>query len=357
MNKIFKIKWCLFIFLFLARNTYGSYILKKNNYIIQPSFRYGFIVDTYYAYQHLVNDYIKAFHLNIGIQTAGEKDWHQYYLFPETGITFIHYNLSNDEQLGRLTGFIPFLQIKPLNIKFFYPSLNFGIGMAYCSKPYNRLTNHHNVLLGSHLNAVINGEINLNFKINKNLFLNAGISYIHFSNGNTKVPNEGLNILNTSAGLKYLLINKEIKYQEKILFKKYNYSFISAISLTNRREDLYKGFHYYDIIFEFTRNINPVYAIGAGIDIILNDADSTGIYDERYFPGKEIKKGVKLVNQFSFSRLEVLFQIGFEFNDNTKLYDWIILRYRIYKFIKLNISYRSYLLLGDHLSWGLCFTL
>jgi len=331
--------------LLLFKSLSGNEFLKSRHFFVQPAYHTGFIPDPNYLHQDLINGFTRSIHLSMGIQTNGNKKWHKYYF------------LSNDKQLGRMTALVPFIQIKPVNQRAIYPSASFGIGLAYNNKPYHRIENHHNQLIGSHLNASIIGGFDLNIKIYSNLHALAGVSFAHFSNGNTKVPNRSINILKLNAGLKYLFNDIAPEYNNHEDFKKYEFSLACGFSVTDRKNGLYKGYHYYDVMLEAARKFNPAMGIGLGLDITFNDADTSNSYYNWYFPEQRIQKGLKIFSQFTFSRLEMLFSFGYELKASPALYDQIILRYKIINSIKFNMLYKSYLLFGDHLSWGVCFTL
>lgn len=77
---------------------------------------------------------------------------------------------------------------------------NFGISSGW--KPYDQLYNSYNIMVGSRLNVYLNADFYLSWTLSPQFDLNTGIALTHFSNGNTKFPNAGLN----NAGLKIGLI-------------------------------------------------------------------------------------------------------------------------------------------------------
>lgn len=78
---------------------------------------------------------------------------------------------------------------------------NFGISTGW--KPYDNLYNSYNGAVGSRMNAFINAGIYLNYAVCKEIDLNAGFDFTHFSNGNTKFPNAGVNTTGLKIGVVY----------------------------------------------------------------------------------------------------------------------------------------------------------
>ncbi len=76
---------------------------------------------------------------------------------------------------------------------------NFGLSGGW--KPYDRQTNPANTTVGSPWNAYINLGLYLNWELNPGLTLQTGAVFSHFSNGNTRYPNSGVNAAGLSVGL------------------------------------------------------------------------------------------------------------------------------------------------------------
>ncbi len=78
---------------------------------------------------------------------------------------------------------------------------NFGVSRGW--KVYDRERNRFNVMMGSEMNAYINTNFYLNWVLSSRLDLTSGVTLTHFSNGNTRFPNAGLNMADFKVGLVY----------------------------------------------------------------------------------------------------------------------------------------------------------
>lgn len=78
---------------------------------------------------------------------------------------------------------------------------NFGLSTGW--KPYDDAYNFYNGAVGSKMNAYINAGLYLNWAASRYIDLNAGVDLTHFSNGNTKFPNAGINTTGLKIGLVY----------------------------------------------------------------------------------------------------------------------------------------------------------
>lgn len=78
---------------------------------------------------------------------------------------------------------------------------NFGISTGW--QPYDTDYNSYNGAVGSRMNAYLNAGIYLNWAFSRYFDLTIGGDCTHFSNGNTKFPNAGVNTTGAKIGLVY----------------------------------------------------------------------------------------------------------------------------------------------------------
>lgn len=78
---------------------------------------------------------------------------------------------------------------------------NFGLSFGW--EPYDHDTNRANIVMGSKINAYLNVDAYIRWALTRRLDLDLGLSLTHFSNGNTKFPNAGLNAAGLKAGVTY----------------------------------------------------------------------------------------------------------------------------------------------------------
>ncbi len=76
---------------------------------------------------------------------------------------------------------------------------NFGLTFGW--KPYDAQTNPDNRVIGSRVTAYLDADFYLKWRLNRYVDFNAGFTLSHFSNGNTKLPNGGLNVAGLKAGV------------------------------------------------------------------------------------------------------------------------------------------------------------
>lgn len=86
-------------------------------------------------------------------------------------------------------------------------SLNYewDFGLTCGWRPYDRDENPDNHVIGSKVTAYIDAEVYLRWMISHHWDLNIGAAFTHYSNGNTSIPNAGLNVAGVKASVVYYL--------------------------------------------------------------------------------------------------------------------------------------------------------
>jgi len=84
---------------------------------------------------------------------------------------------------------------------------NFGLSTGW--QPYDPITNPHNIIVGSKVNAYLNAGVHLRWQFLRRWAVVGGMEAIHFSNGNTEFPNAGLNTLGVKVGVLYDFLPSE----------------------------------------------------------------------------------------------------------------------------------------------------
>lgn len=86
-------------------------------------------------------------------------------------------------------------------------SLNYewNFGLTFGWKAYDKETNPDNHVIGSKVTAYMDADLYLRWMLSPQLDLNLGVTATHFSNGNTALPNAGLNTVSAKLSLAYYI--------------------------------------------------------------------------------------------------------------------------------------------------------
>lgn len=181
----------------------GESLEDKKTHYVGARYAYGFIIPHRAIMRNIISGHVPAIELYYERPTNGSKQWQRLHNYPTIGVTLYRANLGNEEQLGAATGLFPYI-IFPIGSqeKTFRPSFKVGTGLGYIEKRFDQENNHQNTTIGSHLNALIQLQSQVEFDIGR--FNGAvGLSFTHFSNASARVPNLGINVPGAQFSLGY----------------------------------------------------------------------------------------------------------------------------------------------------------
>src|SRR2546428_8202367 len=232
--KLFRFHVCILLFLF-------STAVNAQNTSPYQAFTFNL-----YRGSHLfptMTDYNKpslnGFELNYSRSIDQQRQkWSKSLNAKEISFSFIHMNLDNlpgfrdstKGSVGQSYGLSTFLRFELLKISRFSLCFTPGVGLAYLPKTY--FEDKNNRYISNRLNHQLHANLQLSVELMPSINLEAGTNFLHFSNGAWKVPNEGLNILNYSIGLRYGLNTKSVSAETKPVFehkKKSSFELVAGI--------------------------------------------------------------------------------------------------------------------------------
>lgn len=131
------------------------------------------------------------------------------------GVGFNYYNFGDKRQLGNPMSVYLFqgARIAQLNPRLSF-NYEWNLGLSWGWKHYDYDTNPNNVVIGSKLNAYINAAFYLKWMLSRQFDLTTGVDLTHFSNGNTEIPNGGLNLIDFKLGVVYNFNREEDKAKQ-----------------------------------------------------------------------------------------------------------------------------------------------
>ena len=141
--------------------------------------------------------------LNLSKQSLGSENWHQYYGYPQVGLSIFTGYLGNQKEFGSPFGIVPTITLGALKKEKWDWKLTIGMGLTYFTQPFDSITNPHNILIGSSITNLSFARFWVNRTINKNISARLGFTVMHASNAHYQIPNVGMNIPNFSVGFSY----------------------------------------------------------------------------------------------------------------------------------------------------------
>lgn len=140
--------------------------------------------------------YYSSFALKYGIASSGDTWEDVLYGMPYYGVGVYSANFLRKKDLG-----VPFsvYLFQGATIKRFSPRLvlnyEWNLGMSFNWKPYDAFDNPENIALGSSTNVHVALSSYLKWSVDRYWDIHFGAGFTHFSNGASKLPNKGLNMV------------------------------------------------------------------------------------------------------------------------------------------------------------------
>lgn len=287
------------------------------------------------------------------------------------GIGLNYYDFGNQQKLGTPVSVYLFQggQIARLNPKLTF-NYEWNFGLSWNWKHYDTTTNPENSVIGSKANAYIDAAFYFKWLASRYIDVVAGLDFTHFSNGNTQIPNAGLNLLNLKLGLIYNFNREEDKQNTSAVdvsvpeFKKHiTYDFV-AFGSWRRKGVMYGdkkiaspfkynvwGFNVsalYNLCYRFRTglSLDGIYDMSAGVttdDKIVSTGDDP---KPRYLNppwNKQLALGVSARGEFVMPYFAINFGIGVNVlhgnSDLESLYEILALKTDITSNLYLHIGY------------------
>ena len=282
------------------------------------------------------------------------------------GVGLGFYNFGESRQLGNPVAFYLFQGARISSLApwlSLYYEWNFGLSAGW--KPYDSYYNSYNTMIGSKVNAYINANFYLRWRVS----LLSGLTVSHFSNGNTKIPNAGLNTIGGNIGLECNFYRKDdLKSLERKValttqpFRRhFTYDFVFFGSWHDRLVKTSDGFspspEAYPVFgFNFTPMYNLNYKFRLGVSLDGTFDGGANLYTEGDVYGKVDKSDIvrpPLGDQFALGlsgRVEYVmpfFVVGVGIganvigkNDLNMFYQLLTLKIALSRAVFLHVGYR-----------------
>ncbi|NLA23372.1 MAG: acyloxyacyl hydrolase [Bacteroidales bacterium] len=290
------------------------------------------------------------------------------YKKPEYGIGFEYLNLGNPEMTGNAFSLYVHWGLHLFKNDKNALKLWVAPGAAYLSKFYHPENNPHNLGVSKHSNIYFKLAFSYEVFLNELFSLNIGSGITHFSNGATKHPNTGLNMVNFSLGTSYKFLEITENKVKTYTQKGFEGWLIGTIGKTDSRARGGKSagvsFICNTISLGVAYKYNYIGKVGLSLDGIINPSD-------KHYWDNSLNKLMEMTDKDFIDYFRLGLSAGHEFNyknfgfityagiypyNKIKPNDWSYLRtgFRYYhKPLVLNASIKTVGFRAQYLEFGL----
>jgi len=336
------------------------------HFYIEPSFFLGSVLPQNNSIRYLINDHLKAYQVNLGVQTNGSREWHQYLNYPLLGIGYHHSDLGNDEVFGKVHALYGTAAIKTFRQKYVVNlEHHMTAGLGFLTTHYHLQDNPLNMGFGGPVVFFLQYALVVPVRLNKSVELFAGPCFSHVSAGKIIQPNLGLHMLQIRAGGRYHLspVSYERQDNRQPLTGQKRHQILLSFSGGMKQYSRFtpeKSF-VYALSPEYTFDLTHVFGIGGGFDFYLDNSVKPfmlGQYNKKARLDQMVHASTYLSFQLNIGDLAFLVQPGTyiikNIDDfrNRSIYK-LGFRYKINKRISVEALLKAYWLAkADFLGFG-----
>ncbi len=355
----------LFLFIgILVSSKTGAGIL--NGAWLEPVYSYGKVLPEYSNFTYVVNDNVRSGEFNFTKQTYGKNTWEKLYNYPSYGLSFFYSTLGNKKVNGNELAIYPYAIFHLYSHNKFSLDNKVGIGLSYVTRKYELGTNYENVVVGSNLNAHFHFKIGTNYLLSKKINLSAGLSFGHFSNGNLREPNVGINYISIYGGIGYLVGTAKEKQDVTLdpFEKSHVYEIVCAFGGKHAKALQSKFYSTFSLGLEYKWKCFRIVNFGLGADFFYDSATQTEMLARNNYSYKntyDYKTGIHLSQELVYNKTSLILQeglyIGFvDKASHYKMYNRGMVKHYFNDNIFATLSMKSHLHILDHPELGIGFT-
>lgn len=362
------IKIIFFVLLFLLSFQHlGNCQNEGTNFSLSSKGHFGFIIAHRGNMTHLVKDHTRMVEIAYSKPSYGNKTWQQIYNYPTLGVSLLHGDLGNPEQLGNVTAIIPYINFSLKRGKYFDLNFRVGHGLSYFEKTFNTYENYKNAAISSHINPMANFQLESKWKLSSRIAIENGIALTHFSNGSYKIPNLGLNIVTINTGLTYLIGAQPQIYKKDSIPPFQRKTEISILVGGSLKEITPIGgpkYPAYSLMGSIDRKLNHKTKIGIGLDLFYNTSLLKKFENDGVILNSDadiLQPGLNLSYGYTLHRLTILFNMGGYVYSKYKpvgfFYHRLGTRYQVNDHLVLNATLKTHFAVADHFEIGIGYLL
>ena len=345
---------------------------RGSNLLLEGRFNYGFLINHHLEMQ-IFNSHFPSFELNLGKETYGEYKWQRMYSYPIIGVSYWYSGLGKSPYIGTANALFPYVNYPLVRDQKHELNFRVGLGLAYLSKHFDRITNYKYLAIGSHLNAAANLMVEYRWRFHPRMNLAIGLSMMHFSNGSTKTPNYGINIPSANLAFAYRLSKENNYLSRKMLPELYKFEFDgkqsinleagATIAYKDMGSEYNRTFMVYNVFGNVMKPVSYKSKVGIGLDFTVDRSDP--FFAQRKgliykYKIQLLRIGVNAAYSLSMSKLSYMFNVGMYASGVIRpsiLYFKLGLQYEITKQVFATVSLRTHFAQADFVGLGLGYKL
>jgi hypothetical protein len=343
--------------------------LSRQNLMVEGRIHYGYLM-SHHLELDIFRAHYPAFEFSIQKGTYGKNRWEAMYAYPIIGVAAWGSQLGGFKEIGSAIAVYPFVDFPLFGDQSNGFNFRLGVGLGYLTNKFDAVNNYKNFAIGSHINACGSLYFEYRYKPSGRLSLSASFGLTHFSNGSTKTPNYGLNIITANVGIAYFLHKSNPYLDKKILPELYPYEFdgrkyinfelSASVASKDMTQQYGKRFAVYAAFFNIMKQVSYKSKWGLGLDATYDNSDRF-ILEKRGFEVTNdfqiLKTGFNIAYELLISKMTFMFNAGIYLSGKEKsegdFYQRLTVKYKVLGNIFANLVLSVHLGRAEYVGIGL----
>lgn len=171
--------------------------------VVDVKYHHGQFLKNSESLNDIMDNPYDAIDIRIGFQADGlRQKWDQLYGYPVYGVGFYSASFKGGE-LGSPQAYYMFMRAPVIRGKKLSWNWELAVGLSYGFYKYDPNVNPDQQVIGSEHNVYFNAATGISYDIGKRWDFTLDLDVTHFSNGSTRTPNLGVNLIGLSLGGRY----------------------------------------------------------------------------------------------------------------------------------------------------------
>ncbi|MBP6302852.1 MAG: acyloxyacyl hydrolase [Bacteroidia bacterium] len=309
-----------------------------------------------------------TFELQFIKKTLGKSPWEIKYKLPRVSVSLLYTDFGKPQLTGKAWSIIPQMEFAIVRKKNAELNFKLGAGLGYITKYYDAQDNYQNNTIGSPINLAFQGMFMYHHRLYQNIELNAGLGLMHFSCGNVRLPNLGINYPTASIGMSYFWDNPYVRDIPKMdsahlaqdAQKKWGYNVFGGWAYKEQGTRKFRRFDVFILSNNIQRQVSSRSVFMAGIDMFFDksyfflDTPDSNQYTSPKTPDN-IQAAVTIGHELKAGRVSMISQLGiyayYPYRVKAPIYQRLGLKFDVYKGFYVGSYLKTHFIQADFVEW------
>ena len=340
----------------------SSKIVGLNGLWSEVKLQNGAIFPHHSSVSYIMEENITGVDITFSTESKNRHYWESAFRNPRYGAGYSLQRVGNKDVLGNMHALYGYIDVPfhtPKRNHVFSYQLNIGVG--YFTERYHPYDNPLNHLVSAKLNAYVGVDLAARYKVGKKNEVKTALELTHCSNGKTKTPNLGVNMVTLSASWMYSLKPAQsiVKPEPLLNYKKHYFELIANGG--GKRDDNMSDIVYFvsSFVADYYYAYSPKYLVGLGGDIFYDAslAQHEEFFEEGSSAGSmNTQVGLHAGFRVRYNKISFVANVGhyvvYDYLRHGKVYTRIGMRYAVSEQILLNLTLKAHSTIADFIEWG-----